>query len=350
MILHLVGARPNFIKLAPLARAMNKSGMDFKVVHSGQHFDTKMSEVFFRELDMREPEYNLGVNSGTHTQQVARTMLELENVLSQEKVKALVVYGDVNATLAGALVASKVGLPIVHVEAGLRSFDRTMPEEINRIIADGLSDILLTPSLDANQNLINEGEKLDSIHLVGNIMIDTLKQNVNRVRDFEREHYGLVTLHRPSNVDNPSVFGTISSALRDIAQEIPLIFPIHPRTRKNMKLWGLNLDHKRIELLDPMGYLDFLAYQKHAQFVITDSGGIQEETTYLNVPCLVLRESTERPITVKLGSGTLIGFDYDLLNQKVREVLNGEYKQSQIPELWDGNTAGRIIPIIERLY
>lgn len=348
MMLHLVGARPNFMKLAPIARAMTNAALPYKVVHSGQHFDAKMSKIFFQELEIREPDHNLGVSSGSHAQQVARTMIELEQVLESEDASGLVIYGDVNATLAGALVASKIGLPIVHVEAGLRSYDRRMPEEINRIVADRLSNVLLTPSLDANENLIREGESKDSIHLVGNIMIDTLVHNLDKTSPKTEGEYGLVTLHRPSNVDDPKVLKEILKSLEQIASDIPLIFPMHPRTRKNLKAWDMEITNDRIKIIDPVGYLDFISYQRYAKFVITDSGGIQEETTYMKVPCLVLRENTERPVTVDQGTGTLIGFDYDRLIGSVGDILNGSYKQGEIPELWDGNTAGRILKVLSR--
>ncbi len=348
MIFHLVGARPNFIKLAPLVREMDKNKISQKIIHSGQHFDKMMSEVFFKELGIRKPDFNLGIHSGSHAYQVGQTMIKLNEVLVKSRPEYLVVYGDVNATLAGTLVAVKLGIPIIHVEAGLRSFDMGMPEEINRIVADRFAHTLFTPSVDANENLLAEGISEDKIHLVGNIMIDMLQLSLNQITGDKKEfsEYGLVTLHRPSNVDDRLTLTSIIDALRDISHHIPLIFPMHPRTKINLKKWRISLNSSKIKITDPVGYFDFVSLQRHAKFVITDSGGVQEESTFMQIPCLILRENTERPITVERGTGTLLGYDYGLLETKVEEILSDQYKMGSVPELWDGNTSKRIVKIL----
>ncbi len=353
MIYHLVGARPNFMKLAPVFKEMSNRKFDQTVVHSGQHYDKMMSDVFFTELGIPTPDFNLGVGSGTQTQQVAGIMLRLEEVFLQRKPDFLFVYGDVNSTLAGALVAAKMGIKLVHIESGLRSFDHEMPEEINRIVTDRLADIHFTPSADADEHLRSEGITSDRIHRVGNIMIDSLIASLDKIKVQSNkldEVYGLITLHRPSNVDDQAKLTALFEVLEKISQRIKLIFPMHPRTRKNMESWGIALKADQISLLDPVGYLEFLALQKGAKFVITDSGGIQEETTYLKIPCLTMRENTERPVTISEGSSTLIGSDFQLLEQTIQSILAGTYKVGHIPELWDGNTALRICDFMQSHY
>ena len=342
--LHVVGARPNFMKAAPLLRALDAGGERQTLVHSGQHYDYAMSGVFFEQLGMRAPDVNLEVGSASHAQQTAAIMSRFEPVLLENKPDAVIVYGDVNSTVAVAMVCAKLGVRLVHVEAGLRSFDRRMPEEINRIVTDQLADLLLTPSTDADGNLRREGIAADKIHLVGNIMIDTLVRLLP-IADAKwpsmdiQEPYGLVTLHRPSNVDDPRTLNTLVHELEKVTARLPLIFPVHPRTRE--RLSGAN---SRITFAEPMSYIEFLALQKHAVVVITDSGGMQEETTYLGVPCLTLRENTERPVTVEIGTNTLVGVAE--LGREVERVLCGEGKRGQVPPLWDGRTAERICEVL----
>ena len=342
--LHVVGARPNFMKAAPLLRAMEARNLRQTLVHSGQHYDYAMSGVFFEQLGMRAPDVNLEVGSGSHAQQTAAIMSRFEPVLLERKPDAVIVYGDVNSTVAVAMVCAKLGVSIVHVEAGLRSFDRRMPEEINRIVTDQLADVLLTPSSDADENLWREGIAPGKIHLVGNIMIDTLVRllsiaDAKWAQNNLAQPYGLVTLHRPSNVDDSQSLRELMEELEKLAARLPLIFPVHPRTRDR-----LIRAESKIQFVDPMSYVEFLALQKHATVVITDSGGIQEETTYLGVPCLTLRENTERPVTVESGTNTLVGID-DLVKE-VERVLRGEGKRGQVPRLWDGKTAERICEVL----
>ena len=334
------------MKAAPLLRALESRGEQQTLVHSGQHYDHVMSGVFFDQLGMRAPDVNLEAGSGSHAQQTAAIMSRFEPVLLEKKPDTVVVYGDVNSTVAVALVCAKLGLPLAHVEAGLRAFDRRMPEEINRIITDQLADLLLTPSTDANENLRREGLADEKIHLVGNIMIDTLVRLLPLADEKWRtmnvaQPFGLVTLHRPSNVDDPGTLRKLIDELERIAERLPLIFPVHPRTRER-----LSRAHSKIGFVEPMSYIGFLALQKHAAVVITDSGGVQEETTYLGVPCLTLRENTERPVTVEIGTNALVGVR-DLAFE-VDRVLRGEGKRGQVPPLWDGRTAGRICEVLSR--
>jgi len=352
-ILHVVGARPNFIKAAPVLRALAAYPVRQTLVHTGQHFDAGMSDVFFEELDLPRPNVNLGVGSGSHAVQTGRIMEQLEPVLLEQKPDRVLVYGDINSTLAAALVSAKLNLPVAHVEAGLRSGDRGMPEEINRILTDQLADLLFTPSADADANLRREGIPAGRIRRVGNVMIDTLVRLLPRAAErwprLQEEHalqrYALVTLHRPSNVDDPQALGTLLAALGRVGRDLPLLFPVHPRTRKRLAENGLTLP-PGLRLLDPQGYLDFLALQCHAAVVITDSGGIQEETTYLRVPCLTLRENTERPVTVTVGTNLLIGRDLDRLQGEVDRILSGQGKRGRRPPLWDGHAAERIAAIL----
>jgi UDP-N-acetylglucosamine 2-epimerase (non-hydrolysing) len=347
--LHVVGARPNFMKVAPLTRALAaRSGVRQTLVHTGQHYDRNMSDVFFRELEIPEPDFNLEVGSGTHAEQTSQIMSRFEPLVVAQKPDWVLVYGDVNSTIAAALVSAKLQVPVAHVEAGLRSFDRSMPEEINRLLTDQLADLLFTPSADGDQNLLREGIARDRIHLVGNIMIDTLVHVLPKAAatpaDLPRQ-YALVTLHRPSNVDDLSSLKRLLDALTGIGATLPIIFPVHPRTRQ--KIAELGFSHSgNLRLLEPQPYLQFLALQRKATVVITDSGGIQEETTFLGVPCLTLRDSTERPVTVTVGTNVIIGRDMNLLCREVKAVLNGEPKQGGIPPLWDGKAAERIARIL----
>lgn len=351
-VLHVVGARPNFVKLAPVYTALEGRGVVRQtVVHTGQHYDAEMSDVFFRDLGLPSPDHNLGVGSGSHAQQTAQIMTRLESVLLELKPDVVLVYGDVNSTLAAALVAAKLLIPVGHVEAGLRSFDRSMPEELNRVVTDALSDWLFTPSPDANENLAREGIPREKIHYVGNVMIDTLVRCLARAEpppEVSRlDRYALVTLHRPSNVDDPHRLIRIFEALQELATQIPVVFPVHPRTRRRMKELNLGDPGKDgLRLLGPLSYLQFLGLQKRAALVITDSGGVQEESTFLGIPCLTLRRTTERPVTVTQGTNVLIGEEPERIYSEARAILQGRSKQGRVPELWDGRAAERIADVL----
>jgi UDP-N-acetylglucosamine 2-epimerase (non-hydrolysing) len=358
-ILHVVGARPNFMKAAPVLRALSAhSGVRQTLVHTGQHYDAAMSDVFFQQLEMPQPDRNLGVGSGTHAQQTAAVMVALEPVLLELKPDLVLVYGDVNSTVAAALVCSKLAIRVGHVEAGLRSRDRSMPEEINRLLTDQLSDLLFTPSPDGDENLIREGIDSSKIHCVGNVMIDTLIRLLPRTQQHLpadlRSPYALVTLHRPSNVDDLPWLSDLLAALADLSAQLSVIFPVHPRTRQRLEALGSQqLSHAQLRLMEPLPYLEFLALQRHAALVITDSGGIQEETTFLNVPCLTVRENTERPITITMGTNQLVGRDLNKLRSAAKKILqrpaatNAELSTTCVP-LWDGHAAERIAQIIVR--
>ncbi len=342
-----------------MAALEKKDGIKQVLVHTGQHYDINMSNIFFQQLRIPSPDINLGVGSGSHAVQTAQIMMQIEKVLLDEKPDIVLVPGDVNSTVAVALVCAKLLIPVGHVEAGLRSFDRTMPEEINRLLTDQISDLLFTPSADGDENLLREGIAKEKIHLVGNVMIDTLIRLLPRALEkwneirltmrIEEKKYGLVTLHRPSNVDASTKLLEIINTLEELSQDIIMIFPLHPRTHHQLKQMGLNTDKPNLRVIEPLGYLDFLALQKNAKLVITDSGGIQEETTYLKVPCLTVRENTERPVTVTIGSNILVGQDMERLQKEAYAVLHGNKKLGSIPPLWDGHAAARIADIISSL-
>ena len=347
-VLNVVGARPNFIKIAPIVEQMKTTpeihGM---LVHTGQHYDQGMSDIFFQELGIPRPEIHLGVGSGTHAEQTARVLTAFEGVCLAQKPDWVVVVGDVNSTMACTLVAAKLQIPVAHVEAGLRSNDRTMPEEINRIVTDSLADVLFTTSRDADENLKHEGIDPSKIYFVGNVMIDTLLKHRERAQSLGKstENYALVTLHRPSNVDDPAVFGEILEALREIAEEMSVIFPIHPRTAKRISEFGLETG--KICMTKPHGYLEFLNLTSQAKVVLTDSGGLQEETTIMGIPCLTLRNNTERPVTITHGTNIMTGTNRNRILTGFRRVINGEWHPSGPPELWDGHAAERIVRVIK---
>jgi len=350
-ICHVVGARPNYMKAAPLIRALARfPEVQQVVVHTGQHYDFNMSDVFFQQLGMPEPDFNLEVGSNTHAQQTADILSRFEPVVQRVQPQCVVVYGDVNSTIAAALVCAKLGIATAHVEAGLRSFDRSMPEEINRLLTDQICDLLFTPSEDGNLNLAREGVGADKIHLVGNVMIDTLVRMLPSSREYAPgvpKRFALVTLHRPSNVDDFKWLATMLETLNHIGGEMPVLFPVHPRTRKGLdQVIAKNASGANLRLMEPLPYLEFLALQQAAEFVITDSGGIQEETTYLGVPCLTVRENTERPVTVELGTNILVGRDLERLRREVKKIMGGKAKRGQIPPLWDGRAAERIARIL----
>ena len=343
-ILHIVGARPNFMKAAPLMRALQLRGIRQTLVHSGQHYDANMSDIFFEQLAMPAPDVNLAVGAGSHAQQTGEIMQRLEPVVLERKPDLLVVYGDVNSSVAGALVCAKLLVPVAHVEAGLRSFDRTMPEEINRLLTDQISALLFTPSRDADENLLREGIPAEKIRLVGNIMIDTLVALLPAARGHLPgdlpPRYVLVTLHRPGNVDDEVFMNQIFETLAEISRHIPVIFPVHPRTRQRME--GRAASDGDLRLMPPLSYLSFLALQQRASAVVTDSGGIQEETTFLGIPCLTVRENTERPVTITLGTNILVGRDMQRLRDQLEDILRNGGKAGTVPPLWDGHTAERI--------
>ena len=348
-VFHIVGARPNFMKVAPVMNALKTRKQVIQtLVHTGQHYDANMSDVFFEQLGIPAPDVNLAVGSGTHARQTAEIMTRLEPALLDGKPDMVLVYGDVNSTVAAALVCAKLGVRVGHVEAGLRSFDRTMAEEINRLVTDQLADLLFTPSEDGDVNLQKEGIPAERIFRVGNVMIDSLvkllpasrRQNLNGLP----ERYALVTLHRPANVDDGVILKGLLQSLLEVSQDLCVIFPAHPRTRKRIADFGQYSG--QLQIVDPLPYLQFLGMQSRATVVITDSGGIQEETTYLGVPCLTLRENTERPVTVSLGTNVLVGRDPDKLRSEVSRVLAGEAKKGTIPPIWDGHAGERIAALL----
>ena len=352
-ILNVVGARPNFMKVAPILKVLDRQGGRFshRLVHTGQHYDERMSAAFFQDLGMPPPDIDLGIGSGTHAEQTARVMLAFEPVLNSYRPDWVLVVGDVNSTLACALVAAKLHIRVAHVEAGLRSFDRRMPEEINRILTDQLADLLLTPSPDADENLRREGIPDEKVVRVGNVMIDSLFDQLERAKEstilprlgLAERSFGVLTLHRPANVDEPATLERVFSALAEIARDLPIVFPAHPRTQARIGESGLVLP-AGVTMIEPLGYRDFLQLWRHARMVLTDSGGLQEETTALGIPCLTLRENTERPITIEQGTNRLVGTDPRRILEASREVLRaGPEVAPPLPDLWDGRAAERIV-------
>jgi UDP-N-acetylglucosamine 2-epimerase (non-hydrolysing) len=382
------GARPNFVKIAPLIKAIERHNknpenpvlLDPVIVHTGQHYDEEMSRLFFRDLSIPKPDYDLNIGSGSHGEQTGRIMIAFEPVVKKEQPHLVVVVGDVNSTLACALVASKLNIPVAHIEAGLRSFDRTMPEEINRILTDQISDYLFTHSRDANENLIKEGIPEEKIFFVGNIMIDSLKMILNHTekstvneliakilvhRNLRADRYAILTLHRPSNVDDKRSLRNLLECLHEISKEIPIFFPVHPRTKKQIETFGcgqylnwvdngganirLNNDGNLFGL-PPLGYLDFMSLTKNSSLVFTDSGGLQEETTILGIPCITLRENTERPVTIVEGTNTLTGNNPEKIFSAYHDIKQNSRAPKKVPELWDGRTAERIVNILVERY
>jgi UDP-N-acetylglucosamine 2-epimerase (non-hydrolysing) len=361
--LHLiVGARPNFMKMAPLYRELSLYSENYEslIIHTGQHYDEKMSKLFFNDLDMPKPAAYLNVGSGSHGKQTAMIMERYEDLLlAGDKPDLVIVAGDVNSTIACALVAKKLYIPVAHLEAGLRSYDDRMPEEINRVLTDRISDILLTPSLDANKNLEKEGIKPDKIYFVGNIMIDSLLANKEKAETsnifyqlnmLPKESYALVTLHRPSNVDEYNSLKMLLMALSEISGKIKIIFPMHPRTKKNIYELGLSSilnTSSNLIITEPLGYLDFLKLEMNAKFILTDSGGIQEESTYFGIPCLTLRENTERPITITEGTNQIVDLNVESIVNSATDIIEGKNKKGKIPKYWDGKTAARIVKVLD---
>jgi UDP-N-acetylglucosamine 2-epimerase (non-hydrolysing) len=351
LVAHITGARPNFPKAAPVIRALDALGVPQQLVHTGQHYDEQMSEVFFRQLGLPEPDVDLGVGSDTHARQTAAIMTGLEDLFTPGPPAVVVVYGDVNSTAAAALVASKMQIPVAHVEAGLRSFDMTMPEEINRLVTDRLSDLLFATSPDAVAHLGNEGVHAEKIHFVGNPMIDTLLANLDRIdSDGARAAQGLTgrfvvaTLHRPSNVDDPADAQALTKAMHGVADQVEVLLPLHPRGRARLEAAGL-FDHPAMRIIDPLGYVEFLGLVRGAEAVVTDSGGVQEETTILGVPCMTLRPNTERPITITHGTNRLV--TRESLPQVMEECLAvGRAESWPIPPLWDGHAGERIAVVL----
>ncbi|OUS15139.1 UDP-N-acetylglucosamine 2-epimerase [Gammaproteobacteria bacterium 50_400_T64] len=361
-ILCIVGARPNFMKIAPVIRALNNARYSFNVrlLHTGQHYDTAMKQSFFDQLHIPEPDVDLGVGSGSHAVQTAEIMKRFEPVMDELKPDTILVVGDVNSTIACALVAVKKGVPVIHVEAGLRSGDRSMPEEINRVLTDQISDLLLTTERSAEENLLREGISTDNVHFVGNVMIDTLRYNLSNAVSAEEtisscqgsvdtsSGYGLLTLHRPANVDDPVVLERLLRTLVKLAEHLPLLFPVHPRTTQCIENAGLNqlVADSQLHLIPPQAYLNMLGLMKDARLVLTDSGGIQEETTALGVPCITLRENTERPITVAEGSNTIVGSSPEKIKSCFDDIMQSGGKSGCTPEYWDGKAAERIAEVI----
>jgi len=349
-VLHVVGARPNFVKLAAVFTALKDRTIRQSIVHTGQHYDDDMSRIFFNQLGIPDPDFNLDVGSGSQAQQTSAIVSRFERVVIDARPALVMVYGDVNSTLAAALVCSKLLIPVAHVEAGLRSFDRTMPEEINRVLTDQMSSLLFTPSIDANRHLTKEGIPKAKVFLVGNVMIDTLKRLLPYVTADSTaelpEKYVLVTLHRPSNVDDTARLRQWLDTLEELSALLPVIFPVHPRTRQKILELGAHAHSATLQFCGPQPYLRFLWMEKNALCVITDSGGIQEETTFLGTPCLTVRDNTERPITIEMGTNVLVGLDRKRLKTEVEQIFIGFRKKGTIPPLWDGCAAERIASIL----
>lgn len=364
MIFLVAGARPNFMKIAPVVRALQKhGGLAFKIIHTGQHYDREMNEVFFEELGIPEPDIFMAAGGGSHAQQTAKIMVAFEELCQAERPDAVLVVGDVNSTLACSIVAKKLNIPVAHVEAGLRSGDMTMPEEINRLVTDSISDLFFVTEPSAVEHLKREGKPEAAIHYVGHVMVDNVLYQAEKMArtdtsGFETDalkkqalakggRYGVITMHRPSNVDDAEMMTKIAGALKEIATELPLIFPVHPRTRNNLEKFGIDMG-PNISLMGPQAYMPFLNLWKDAAVVLTDSGGLQEETTALGVPCITIRENTERPVTVDEGSNVLVGTDPVRIVGEAKKVLRGEGKQGRRPYLWDGKAAERIVDVLAK--
>ena len=369
MLIYLVaGARPNFMKIAPIVRALQaQEALSFKIIHTGQHYDREMNDVFFEELGIPQPDVFMAAGGGSHAQQTAKIMVGFEELCMAERPAAVLVVGDVNSTLACSIVAKKLNIPVAHVEAGLRSGDMSMPEEINRLVTDSISDWFFATEPAAVEHLKREGKADSAVHYVGHVMVDNVLFQADKLSradtsGFEtaafkaaaqkeggqgKGRYGVVTMHRPSNVDDPVMFARIAGALKEIANELPLIFPVHPRTRANIEKFGIDLG-PNVTLAGPQAYMAFLNLWKDAAVVLTDSGGLQEETTALGVPCVTIRENTERPVTVEEGSNVLAGTDPEKIMSEARKVLRGEGKQGRRPQLWDGKAAERIVAVLAR--
>ena len=360
----VAGARPNFMKIAPIVRALQAHGsLAFKIIHTGQHYDREMNDVFFEELGIPQPDVFMGAGGGSHAQQTAKIMTGFEELCQANRPDVVLVVGDVNSTLACSIVAKKLNIPVAHVEAGLRSGDMSMPEEINRLVTDSISDWFFVTEPAALAHLKREGKPDSAVHYVGHVMVDNVLYQANKLTSIDTssfetspfkaansapgQRYGVVTLHRPSNVDAPKMMAQIGGALKEIAQDLPLIFPVHPRTRGNLEKFGIDLG-PRIALVGPQAYMAFLNLWKDAAVVLTDSGGLQEETTALGVPCITIRENTERPVTVDEGSNVLAGTDPARIIAEVRKVLRGDGKQGRIPHLWDGAAAERIVAVLAK--
>jgi UDP-N-acetylglucosamine 2-epimerase (non-hydrolysing) len=360
----VAGARPNFMKIAPIVRALQAHGdLSFKIIHTGQHYDREMSNVFFEELGIPEPDLYMAAGGGSHSQQTGKIMVAFEEFCLIERPDAVVVVGDVNSTLACSIVAKKLNIPVAHVEAGLRSGDMSMPEEINRMVTDSISDLFFVTEPSGALHLKREGKPDSAIHYVGHVMVDNLLYQAKKLTNVDTSNfdtnlfkventsdgrrYGVITLHRPSNVDDAAVMARIGSALKEIAMELPLIFPLHPRTRANLERFGIDLG-PNITLVGPQAYMAFLNLWKDAAVVLTDSGGLQEETTALGIPCITIRENTERPVTVEEGSNVLAGTDPLRIVSEVRKILCGEGKKGCVPHLWDGEAAKRIVEILSK--
>lgn len=360
----VAGARPNFMKIAPIVRAFQaQQALSFKIIHTGQHYDRDMNEVFFEELGIPQPDVFMAAGGGSHAQQTAKIMVGFEELCMAERPDAVLVVGDVNSTLACSIVAKKLNIPVAHVEAGLRSGDMSMPEEINRLVTDSISDWFFVTEPAALEHLKREGKPDSAVHYVGHVMVDNVLFQADKLAGADtsgfdtaafkaarldaRQRYGVVTLHRPSNVDDAESFARIGGALREISNELPLIFPVHPRTRANLEKFGIDLG-PNVTLAGPQAYMAFLNLWKDAAVVLTDSGGLQEETTALGVPCVTIRENTERPVTVDEGSNVLAGTDPEKIMAEARKVLRGEGKTGRRPHLWDGKAAERIVEILAR--
>ena len=359
MLYLVAGARPNFMKIAPIVRALQAhGGLDYKIIHTGQHYDREMNDVFFEELGIPQPDVFMGAGGGSHAQQTAKIMMAFEELCQANKPDAVLVVGDVNSTLACAIVAKKMNVPVAHVEAGLRSGDMTMPEEINRLVTDSIADWFFVTEPSGVEHLRREGKRDSTIHHVGHVMVDNVLYQADKLpqsatefetSSFKRQHprYGVITLHRPSNVDSAEMMARIGGALKEIAADLPLLFPVHPRTRANLEIFGIDLG-TNITLIGPQAYMAFLNVWKDAAVVLTDSGGLQEETTALGVPCITIRENTERPITVEEGTNVLVGTDPQRIVTEARKAMRGEGKQGRRPHLWDGKAAERIVAILAR--